>query len=411
MDGDEGLQFPVAGPLAYVTPTADEFGKDPEGTTGSKNRSKSVRVIVGVVVGVVLALLLLFLLLYFLVWKKKDEEEDGSDGSGGGGNGNETLDPNDPNKIVVTENDFPGLLDRIALAVRRANSGLETEIVATYSWVLPNTAVSSTSVRTIEFQDSASTAGSYVISKSDFHSQIEAALSQWKSLIESAYPKIEFTFRKLGNEKSGAESVPISSLYPVSTAQQLNIGDFRFGFYAFSQDIADSADVLGYSYPPTKDMTVMSFESDVLLNAEINWRKDTQPPVSGEDEFSVEYVVAHEAGHALGLGHATDPSSLMFAFASPETSMYSSLPNGELKDSTADRAFLKASWNSIAASSMKRGTTKEEKGFNEEGSKLCKENGCTRHRDEHDHHHHGSSFVINGFHFSSIPIRPQFNAA
>src|SRR5690606_499403 len=79
-------------------------------------------------------------------------------------------------------------------------------------------------------------------------------------------------------------------------------------------------------------LTTVSFNTDTgkLFDADIEVNVFSQLV----SEASLRYVVAHEAGHFLGLDHAHDPEALMFERYSPvETS-------GELELTADDRAGI-----------------------------------------------------------------------
>jgi hypothetical protein len=48
-----------------------------------------------------------------------------------------------------------------------------------------------------------------------------------------------------------------------------------------------------------------------------NWYAQADPLGIGANQYDFETVLLHELGHALGLGHGTDPASVMFATLSP----------------------------------------------------------------------------------------------
>jgi hypothetical protein len=73
---------------------------------------------------------------------------------------------------------------------------------------------------------------------------------------------------------------------------------------------------------PTAKNSVLS-DVRILINTYWNWDPAHPAPLSGRDPggtvMCLEDAVKHELGHALYLGHSTDPSAIMYA-TQPRTS-------------------------------------------------------------------------------------------
>lgn len=86
------------------------------------------------------------------------------------------------------------------------------------------------------------------------------------------------------------------------------VGDIRLGGHAFD----GRGNVLAHAYvPPPNGRTAAG---DLHLDSEENWKIGFGGP-----GFDIFWVLTHEIGHSIGLGHSTSPTSLMYAFYS-ETS-------------------------------------------------------------------------------------------
>lgn len=83
-------------------------------------------------------------------------------------------------------------------------------------------------------------------------------------------------------------------------------GDIRVGAYPFSES------VLALEQP--FDVTSGTWSGDLLFNSNYRW--------GGTDGFDLFSVALHEAGHAFGLDHSTDPASPLYAqYLGPRTGL------------------------------------------------------------------------------------------
>jgi hypothetical protein len=68
--------------------------------------------------------------------------------------------------------------------------------------------------------------------------------------------------------------------------------------------------VLGCETPGTDS-------TEITLIQGWNWYAGADPTAIQAGQFDFETVVMHELGHALGLGHSADPTSVMYATLAP----------------------------------------------------------------------------------------------
>lgn len=233
---------------------------------------------------------------------------------------------------------------RLRAAARRILSGTSRQesVRITYSFIRTGTPTGTgngDAPRTLAIRDWTDAS----ISMDDFMNEIEFSFKLWRDAIADCVPGLDVDFDDLGTEPSDiGPAHPIVSKYPRTDA----IGDIRVGMYAM--DEASNASTLAYAYMPSYDAAfdghtggyINDQRGDVLLNARVNWRRDADLVAVGAPGYSVAAVFAHEVGHALGLGHASDPSSIMYPSVSSRYVIAQRLPNG-IRGSATDMAMLR----------------------------------------------------------------------
>ena len=139
-----------------------------------------------------------------------------------------------------------------------------------------------------------------------FHQEIEAAFAEWKQLLESVFSPANGYGHPLTVQFARVEEQPpYPPLFGVYDTRDGQVGDFRIGMW----DMEGDQQVLAYAYGPNNAPYAVA--GDMLFNATVDWRKDSDVWDGGDGGYSIKYVAAHEIGHALGFGHHVLDNSLM----------------------------------------------------------------------------------------------------
>jgi len=91
-----------------------------------------------------------------------------------------------------------------------------------------------------------------------------------------------------------------------------HLGDIRVGLIAFD----GVGGVLAHAYQPgtaTQFGPNGTIAGDAHFDSAETWVDDANDTAAGND-FDLFTVMLHEMGHALGLGHSSDPNAVMYAF-------------------------------------------------------------------------------------------------
>ena len=95
--------------------------------------------------------------------------------------------------------------------------------------------------------------------------------------------------------------------------------------------VADSTDIGGAS---NGVLGLTEMGGIVTIVSGWNWYAGADPTQIGADQYDFQTVVTHELGHAVGLGHSADPTSVMYAYLSAGEVRHD-LSAGDIADITA----------------------------------------------------------------------------
>lgn len=145
----------------------------------------------------------------------------------------------------------------------------------------------------------------------DYKTQIEAAFDAWSAVAN-------ITFQEVADSGAAFNSFD----FPLGSQPNIRIGAFPMG--------NDSSNLAVGYYPPnyTAPQKFLTGAGDIHLNS--NKLFEIGFAGAGYDLFQ---VVAHEIGHAIGLGHSATSAALMYAF-------YSEAFSGPQADDIAGARYL-----------------------------------------------------------------------
>ena len=179
------------------------------------------------------------------------------------------------------------------------------------------------------------------VSNSEFKADIMEAFAVWKAALENACSWLTVTFTDIGDEtittlrSTGGRGRPGDSTgtYKFSDYPGANIGDIRVGMHTMAK-----ASVLAHAYYPGAVLGVTgNHGGDMHFDYADRWRRDGQVVANA---FSIKMVAVHEFGHALGIGHLSDPNTIMYSFAKGSSTDYDTeWADGVIGDTTTYNAL------------------------------------------------------------------------
>lgn len=162
----------------------------------------------------------------------------------------------------------------------------------------------------------------------EFKEEINSAIQEWVTLIEKVYSKEEgqesdLTINYSLNEEVGPYPV-VQNYITTEQKSEFNIGNIRIVL----ADINNSDFVAETVYISTSvyDSEIEYLTPTIILNANKFFRRDAQGSNLGA--YSIKYVVAHEFGHVLGLGHTLKEDSIMHRGVKTTYTFSERFPNG-----------------------------------------------------------------------------------